>query len=222
MKKQSLISIATVIIMVSTFSVPSAAYASENNINIDVSKFCVKNFCIGDPLGKLGGINKVRGYTFVVPDKATPQMHITRAPKLKKPDCEGKQYDVLPYGEDVTKDTYIVARIMAFPGFLDRDINEYYRVSALWVSYKRISGESQEKLNQEIFGRAGIAGERGPLGGSLHTPLTATTNFGGLKLGSIEVSAQETYLYLIASFDTGFFSSVYKEQIGCTSAAPKL
>lgn len=149
-------------------------------------------------------------------------MRVTTAPKLKNPDCKGESYYVLPLGEDVNRDTYVVAKIIAFPSFSDRGINEYYRVSQLWVSYKKISIDSQKKLNQDIFGRTGVKGEQDPIFGGLVTPGNFKTDFGGLKLTRIKVNAEEDHLSLIADFGNGIFETAYKAQKGCTSAAPKL
>ena len=104
-----------------------------------LNKMCLGNFCLDDPIGKHGGF------------KAFKQNRQDLKLKPMALDCEG--YDISL--KSISQPEYYEIMVTPSPQYQEKGINNYYRITSMYVQYPKISVENVKALNDKIIKRAG-------------------------------------------------------------------
>lgn len=193
--------------------------------NVDVNKFCIDRFCLGDSILKHGGVASIK-----TSDSAPL--------KLKFPSCTMYFGGEVTFGRQDVKQTprfYVV--IEPFTEYLSKGLESYYRIIQITAVYSKVSNSDSAGIYETILKRANVAPSKIQDNSKIlvWSSLPKDRPFQlegrdivGFPLAndidvSLRVDEESARISLFRGF-AGFAnkSEAYKNQPGCTNVAPKL
>ena len=185
---------------------------------IDVSKFCVDKFCLGDPASKFGGIVSFKkgfgGFDFPVPD------------------CKSRKFEAFHIDQNPKAETFIQVTFSSFPKHLGEGRDSYYRISKIDVRFPEVSSSDYQELVSKIFSRTGVKPERKGdramfLGLRWRAP--KGSEFGGIPVSDVDLGAGSRSAFSLELKESLLFNpggkssaAIRADQQGCTNKPPSL
>lgn len=207
----------------------SPAMSNEKTGSVDIDKFCLGEFCLGDSASKFGGLKKFKEFPLGAPFSMLNNMKLKTIAPPKVPDCDNESIHAILANQNIKKDSkgYIRVKFSGFPEYAANGVDEYFRISEIYANFLPISDEAQKQLPGNVFGRAGASGKEVVINSmypnSPQYKFKPSRLFGGIPVHSIDLRVFDTLAHLQLNFGNHYnYTKLLKNQSGCLNSAPKL
>ncbi len=183
------------------FGIQGQAFAG----NVDPGKFCIKDYCLGETLAKLGGAKAGKELSGSYGSR-------WKDLELPMPTCSDHSVTAFFNDEDPASKSYVEVTLTADPTYRGGNVEEYYKVSTIKAHYPMISNDQINEIKGKVVKRAGAGAGKAGMAGTLVWPVTSRSNI-VLNAGAID-----TMLY----YKPMIPDDVFLKQQGCSVKTPAL
>lgn len=186
--------------------------------DVDITKFCLDKFCLGDSAAKHGGFKSFKTYNDVTP--LSYRVRPVKAPHIPVCGSNPEFFMVLPVGQNPNAKSFFYITLAPFPEHLAEGVDNYYRVIGITTRFPKVSNADLDAIADKVFTRAGAKIQTDPMGGFISGSIRLSTYVMDQYLGK-NTSAVSLQNHGIMGFNSKYKDSI-AQQTGCLNESPLL